>query len=88
MTWGPARSIARYMNRVRIILLTQAIGPLDYKLPDGMRAPPGSIVIVPLGPRKMVGVVWDTDVFADEPVDAKRLRAVYEAPDTPPIRAP
>ncbi len=82
------RSIALHMNRVRVILLTQAVGPLDYKVPDGMQAPPGSIVIVPLGPRKMAGVVWDADVFPDEPVDAKRLRAIYEAPDVPPIRAP
>ena len=71
------------MNRIRVILLTQAIGPLDYKVPTGMDVGPGSIVIVPLGPRKMVGVVWDDDIFPADPVDAKKLRAVYEAPDMP-----
>jgi primosomal protein N' (replication factor Y) (superfamily II helicase) len=75
------------MNRVRIILLTQALGPLDYKVPDGMTAPVGSVVIVPLGPRKMAGVVWDEDMFPADPVDEKRLRAIYEVADTPPISA-
>ncbi len=74
------------MNRVRVVLLTQVIGPLDYKLPDGMDAKPGSIVIVPLGPRKLTGVVWDEGVFPDEPVEDKRLRAVLELVDTPPLR--
>ncbi|MFC4292869.1 primosomal protein N' [Sphingorhabdus arenilitoris] len=73
------------MNRVRVILLTQAVGPLDYKLPAGMAAKPGSIVVVPLGPRKMVGVVWDEDAFPLDPVDPKKLRAVYELVDTPPL---
>jgi primosomal protein N' (replication factor Y) (superfamily II helicase) len=74
------------MNRVRVILLTQAIGPLDYKLPAGVQAPPGSIVVVPLGPRKMLGVVWDEDIFPADPIDAKRLRAIYEVADTPPLK--
>ena len=72
-------------KRVRVVLLTQAIGPLDYRLPEGMEAKPGCVVIVPLGPRKLPGVVWDADVFADDPVDAKKLRAVLELVECPPI---
>jgi primosomal protein N' (replication factor Y) (superfamily II helicase) len=74
-------------NRVRVILLTQVIGPLDYRLPAGMEAGPGSIVIVPLGPRKLLGVVWDEGVFAEQPVEEHRLRNVIEVIDVPPIRA-
>ncbi len=74
------------MNRVRVVLLTQVVGPLDYKLPDGVSAPPGSIVTVPLGPRKLTGVVWDKGIFDDEPVDDKRLRAIYELHEIPPLR--
>jgi primosomal protein N' (replication factor Y) (superfamily II helicase) len=74
------------INRVRVVLLTQAIGPLDYRLPEGVHAEPGSVVIVPLGPRKLAGVVWDDEVFSDEPIDAKRLRAIYEVVDTPIIK--
>ena len=73
--------------RVRVVLLTQVIGPLDYRLLEGMDAPPGSIVMVPLGPRKLPGVVWDDGVFSDDPVDAKKLRAVLELVDCPVIGA-
>ena len=72
-------------NRVRVVLLTQAIGPLDYRLPDDMVAGPGSVVMVPLGPRKLPGVIWDDDVFGDEAIDAKKLRAVLEVLDCPPL---
>ena len=74
------------IQRVRVILLTQAIGPLDYRLPDGMDAVPGSVVIVPLGPRKLAGVVWDDGVFNDAPIDATRLRAVLELVTCPPLK--
>jgi primosomal protein N' (replication factor Y) (superfamily II helicase) len=76
-----------YMNRIRVILLTQAIGPLDYRLPEGMDAAPGSVVVVPLGPRRMVGVIWDDGVFAADPIDAKKLRAVLELVDVPPLQS-
>ena len=74
------------VRRVRVILLTQAIGPFDYRCPEGMDAVPGSVVIVPLGPRKIAGVVWDEGIFADEAVDAKRLRPVFELVDCPPLK--
>ncbi len=87
---GDALSLRAYtclMNRVRVILMTQAVGPLDYKLPDGVQAGPGSIVVVPLGPRRMLGVVWDDNVFPTDPIDAKRLRAIYEVVDSPPLKS-
>jgi primosomal protein N' (replication factor Y) (superfamily II helicase) len=83
-----AQNICAYrphMNRVRVILMTQVVGPFDYKLPDTMQAVPGSFVTVPLGPRKMLGVVWDDHVFDCETVDERRLRAVIEVADVPPI---
>jgi primosomal protein N' (replication factor Y) (superfamily II helicase) len=73
-------------KRVRVVLLTQVIGPLDYRLPDWMEAGVGSVVIVPLGPRKLLGVIWDEGIFGDEAVDESRLRNVIEAADVPPIR--
>lgn len=72
-------------NRVRVVLLTQAVGPLDYRLPDGVDAGPGCVVTVPLGPRKLPGVIWDDDVFGDDPVDAKKLRPILEVVECPPI---
>lgn len=72
-------------TRVRVVLLTHVIGPLDYKLPPGVDAPPGSIVIVPLGPRKLLGVVWDEGVFGEEAVEESRLRCISELVDVPAI---
>lgn len=73
-------------KRVRVVLMTQVIGPLDYRLPDWMDADVGSVVVVPLGPRKMLGVIWDDGVFGDEAVDEARLRNVIEVADVPPIQ--
>ncbi|MEQ1538837.1 MAG: primosomal protein N' [Sphingorhabdus sp.] len=72
-------------NRVRVVLLTQVIGPLDYRLPAGMNAEAGSIVVVPLGPRKLLGVIWDEGAFGEEAIEEHRLRNVLELVDIPPI---
>jgi primosomal protein N' (replication factor Y) (superfamily II helicase) len=74
------------MQSVRVVLLTQALGPLDYRVPSGMVVEPGLVVIVPLGPRKILGVVWDQDIFPGDPIDEKRLRNIIEIVDVPPIR--
>ena len=39
-------------------------GPTPMPCPTGMHVVPGSIVRVPLGPREVVGVVWDGDAEA------------------------
>jgi len=76
------------MNRVRVLLLNAALGPLDYRVPDGMQVEPGSIVMAPLGPRKLPGVVWETESFPTEEIDPKKLRPLLEVRDVPPLRAP
>src|SRR3546814_8965143 len=43
-------------SRVRVIVLQQGLGPLDYATPGGRRLVPGQIVQVPLGPRLITGV--------------------------------
>ena len=47
------------MTRARVLLLNPALGPLDYRVPHGMAVEPCSIVLAPLGPRPMVGEVWE-----------------------------
>ena len=76
------------MNRVRVLLLNAALGPLDYRVPDGMQVEPGSIVMAPLGPRKLPGVVWEAESFPVEEIDPKKLRPLLEVRDVPPLRAP
>lgn len=57
----------------------------SYTLPDGVEAPPGSIVRVPLGPRQVAGIVWDSAV---ETLDPRKLRPVEHVFDCPPINEP
>jgi primosomal protein N' (replication factor Y) len=76
------------VNRVRLILLNAALGPLDYRLPAGTSAEPGSIVLAPLGPRQVTGVVWDEGRLPAEEVDDKRLRPLLHVYDLPPLAAP
>lgn len=78
----------RGSDRVRVILLNAALGPLDYRVPEGMEAGPGSIVMAPLGPRSVPGVVWDAESFPVDEIDAKRLRPLRELRDVPPLSAP
>ncbi|MEZ5655754.1 MAG: primosomal protein N' [Sphingobium sp.] len=77
------------MTRARIILLNAALGPLDYRVPHDMQVEPGSIVEVPLGPRRILGVVWDEDSFPDvETVGDNRLRPLLAVAPVPPLPAP
>ena len=76
-------------SRARILLLNAALGPLDYRVPHGMSVQPGSIVVAPLGPRQLVGVVWEEESFPDaETVGDNRLRNLIEVVDAPPLPAP
>ncbi|WP_106639702.1 primosomal protein N' [Allosphingosinicella vermicomposti] len=76
------------VSRVRVIILNSALGPLDYRVPHGMNVEPGSIVIAPLGPRQLVGVVWEPDRLATEEVGDNRLRPLLHAYDAPPLSEP
>jgi primosomal protein N' (replication factor Y) len=76
------------MQRARVVTLNAALGPLDYRVPDGMQAEPGSIVVAPLGPRQLLGVAWEPDRLKTEEVGDKRLRPLAGVVDVPPISAP
>ena len=76
------------MNRARILTLNAALGPLDYAVPDGMRADHGAVVKIPLGPRTIVGVVWEADLLPSEPVPDAKLRPLHAILPVPPLREP
>jgi primosomal protein N' (replication factor Y) len=75
-------------SRARLIILNVALGPLDYRVPHGMQVEPGSIVVAPLGPRQLVGVVWDEGRLPAEEVGDNRLRPLVHAYPLPPLGAP
>jgi primosomal protein N' (replication factor Y) len=52
--------------------LTQARalrGPFDYRVPEEMEAGVGSVLLVPFGRRRILGVVVDTAETSDVPPD-------------------
>ncbi|WP_449697105.1 primosomal protein N' [Allosphingosinicella flava] len=76
------------MSRARVVILNSALGPLDYRVPGGMAVEPGSIVVAPLGPRQLAGVVWEPDRLATEEVGDNRLRPLLTCYDAPPLKGP
>ncbi len=65
------------------ILLPLALeGPYSYRVPAGMAVEPGNYVVVPLGPRQMIGVVW---ALKHEAATDKKLRDIAGVFDMPPL---
>ncbi len=56
----------------------------DYVIPEGEALHPGDFVLVPIGPRKEIGVVWERDAGAKR-VDPKKLKAILDRFDLPPL---
>jgi primosomal protein N' (replication factor Y) (superfamily II helicase) len=76
------------MTRVRCLVFNAALGPLDYRVPEGMDVAPGSVVVAPLGPRQIVGVVWDEGHLAADPYPENKLRKLLDVLPVPPLPAP
>src|SRR3954452_8935286 len=76
------------LPRIRVVTLNAALGPLDYRVPDGMQVEPGSVVVAPLGPRQLLGVAWEADRLPAEEVGDNRLRPLARVLEVRPIAAP
>ena len=76
------------MNRARVVTLNAALGPLDYRVPDGMHVEPGTVLVAPLGPRQLLGVAWEPERLPTEEVGDNRLRPIVGTLSVPPIRTP
>ena len=75
------------MNRARLIIFNAALGPLDYRVPEGMEVGPGSVVVAPLGPRQIVGIVWEAERLPATEVPDAKLRPLLAVLPVPPLRA-
>lgn len=72
------------LKRVRVLTPAVQLGVLDY-LPGEASPRPGQFVLVPLGPRKVIGVVWDEAGLASKPVPADKLRPILDVLDVPAL---
>ncbi len=76
------------MSRARVLVMNSALGPLDYRVPHGMTVEPGSLVVAPLGPRQLLGVVWEPERLpSDAEVGDNRLRNLVDVLPVPPLTA-
>ncbi|MCB9946936.1 MAG: primosomal protein N' [Rhodospirillaceae bacterium] len=71
-------------RRAAVLLPLPLAGAYDYALPAGLAVADGDYVIVPLGNREVMGVVWGQ---GDGAVDDSRLRPVAMRLDLPPLPA-
>ena len=69
---------------VPVMVPMPAPKPYSYAVPEDMHVEPGSIVVVPLGPRKVIGVVWDDPDHKDD-INPKKLRPIEQVFDCPPL---
>ena len=76
------------LRRARVVTLNAALGPLDYRVPEGMAVEPGSIVVAPLGPRQLLGVAWEAERLPSNEIPDSRLRPLAGLVDVPPLAAP
>src|SRR3546814_8330213 len=51
--------LASGVRTVPVLLPYPLAGAYDYRVPCGVDLAPGDFVEVPLGPRRVIGVVWD-----------------------------
>ncbi len=67
---------------VAVMVAVAVDGPYSYRVPEGVSVERGAIVIVPLGPRPTLGVVWGVpkDNFAHN-----RLKDIAHVFDLPPL---
>lgn len=70
-------------ERVAVLTAQPLDRMLDYRAPEG-GCMQGAFVEVPLGPRRVVGVIWGP---GEGGFDASKLRAVARVLDVPPMRA-
>lgn len=73
------------MQRIRLLVFNSALAVLDYRLPENMRAPLGSVVLAPLGPRQITGIVWEEDKLVTNTVPDNKLRPIIEVMPVPPL---
>ena len=84
----PGQSAGPPAGRVRLLVLNAALGPLDYRVPPGMIVEPGAVVMAPLGPRQIMGIVWEAERLPGETVADARLRPLLSVLPVAPLPAP
>ena len=62
-------------TRVRVLIPLPLASAYDYLVPDSMSAQLGTFVVVPLGNREVIGVIWGE---AESNFEEKKLKVISE----------
>lgn len=76
------------MSRVRLLVFNPVLSVLDYRVPPGVDVQLGNVVIAPLGPRQVLGIVWEPERLDGTEVAESKLRPLLEVLPVPPIAEP
>src|ERR1041384_2837887 len=82
---SPAPVEKTCVRTARVLLPLPLADAYDYSVPEGLEVAPGAFVVVPLGKRETVGVVWGEGTGE---VAAEKLRDVIEVLPALPMAAP
>lgn len=83
--FAPEDAAARAIQRVRVLLPLPVPEPFDYRAPISMGLSPGDHVIVPVGAREVLGVVWSVEEGEDAARGADNLKPIIERLPGPPL---
>lgn len=75
-------------TRCRCLVFNPGLEVLDYRVPPGMAVEPGSVVLAPLGPRQILGIVWDEGRLPGADFPIAKLRPLLQLLPVPPLAAP
>ena len=78
----PANAEPARADRVSVLLPLPLVGAYDYRVTNGMRVAIGDFVRVPLGRRRVAGVVWGPDRAG---VAETKLKPIAETLAVPPL---
>ncbi|KUR76281.1 primosomal protein N' [Novosphingobium sp. Fuku2-ISO-50] len=76
------------MKACRCLVFNPGLEVLDYRVPAGMTLVPGSVVVAPLGPRQIIGIVWDEGRLPGNDYPLAKLRPLLSVLPVPPLPAP
>lgn len=71
--------------RQKVLVTSPVNKAYDYAIPDGQSVQPGSYVLVPLGPREVIGTVWDGEPEVTPPKKLKSILHVFDIPPMPDV---
>ncbi|WP_420382468.1 primosomal protein N' [Novosphingobium sp.] len=74
--------------RCRCLVFNPVLEVLDYRVPAGMTVEPGSVVLCPLGPRQILGIVWDEGRLPGADFPIAKLRPLLQVLPVPPLAEP